>query len=186
MQTTEGKGVRPLYKFTSLFKNIISKNYTDGIKVDRTRHAFIPQNEYIFLSLIIQIHILNQNHTQALASSSLLLWLLLPGVAVDPAAVDPAASYTLAATSASCFQASLLSSHAKHHSQEGKKRLAHVPACICVFSHTRATTLYIYRQKHLISYAVPKSGQQVHWCELFLPYCTSSELIIALFFFWSF
>lgn len=143
-QTAEGKRVRPLRKFTSPFKNTISKNYTERIKVDRTCHSSIPQMNIFFLSLIIQIHILNQNHTQALVSSSL-LWPLLTGP-------DPAASSTLVATSTSCFQASRLSSHTRHHSHEGKKRLAHVPASICVFSHTRTTRYCIYREKHVISY----------------------------------
>jgi len=72
MQTTEGKGAQPLYKFTSLFKNTISKNCGDRIKVDRTCQSSILQNEYIFLSLIM-MRILNQNHAQARVSSSLLL-----------------------------------------------------------------------------------------------------------------
>lgn len=130
MQTTCGKGVRPLYKFTSLFRNTISKNYTDRIKVDRTCHSSI-QNEYIFLSSIIQIHILNQTHTQALVSSSLLLWLVLAGL-------DPAAPCMLAAASTACFQASPLSSRAKHHNQEGKEdtcTCACLPMCVLTHMH---------------------------------------------------
>lgn len=128
LQTTHGKGVRPLQKFTSLFKNTISKNYTDGIKVDRTCHSSL-QKEYISLGLIMQIHILSQAHTQALVSSSLLLWQVLTGL-------DPAASCTLAATSTACFHSVPVPSTV---TRRQKEILAHVPACIRVFSHTCMT-----------------------------------------------
>lgn len=159
MQATCGKGFRPLYKFTSLFRNTTSKNYTDRIKFDKTSHSSIKK-EYIFLTLIIQIHILSQTHTQVLVSSSLLLWLVLTGL-------DPAAPCMLAATSTACFHSVPGSSTI---TRREKKILAHVPACICVFSHTYARPDNIDREKYLISYFMlcQKSGNR--WTDVSLLY----------------
>lgn len=46
----------------------------------------------------------------------------------------------------------------------------------CNYTYCRETV-------YLLFYAVPKSEEPVHCCELFVSYCTSSELNVALFFF---
>lgn len=114
-------------KFASLFKNSISKNHADRIEADRTCHICISQNEYIFLVLIICIHILNQNHIQVLFPAAVSFPLLLL------AGPDPAAPSMAGATSSLCFQASLLSFHAKHYSQEDTHMSV---ACVCCHTHT--------------------------------------------------
>ena len=62
---------KKVLKITSLFKNSASKNYTDRTEADRSCDICFSPNQYIFLTLITQLHILNQNHNRVLLYNSL-------------------------------------------------------------------------------------------------------------------